>query len=270
MVENAFKFTPSGAIDISIRVSSSGQLIDLRVTDTGCGVKREFQDYIFKPHWQEDATISRAKDGLGLSLFNAKAIARKMLKGDVILVRSATEGPQKGSEFMIRFPLMTSPKGSKFQTLLPSGTDPARTLDFSNGQAAPVPACRREGVAPSTNGIRDSEAMTVCELPKTTIQLRQRNQQLAEHDQQLASKIPLKIMIVEDNPVNRMVLQGYLAKLGYDRKELLNAYDGLEAVAEFEHSTSDEAQNIDLILMDLWMPNMDGEVPNPSLLHILL
>lgn len=241
-----------------MRVSSSGQLINLRVTDTGCGVKKAFQDYIFKPHWQEDATISRAKDGLGLSLFNAKAIARKMLKGDVILVRSATEGPQKGSEFMIRFPLMTSPKGSKFQTLMPPGTIPARTLDFSNGTVETLPACRRKDLAPSTNGVSRSEGMTVCGPARTTTSIRSRGHQIIEHDQHLASKIPLKIMIVEDNPVNRMVLQGYLAKLGYDRKEILNAYDGLEAVAEFERSTSNDAENIDLVLMDLWMPNMDG------------
>ena len=88
-------------------------------------------------------------------------------------------------------------------------------------------------------------------------QLRPKHSHNLEHDTDLGEKIPLKIMIVEDNAVNRMVLQGYLAKLGYEKGEILNAYDGMEAVAEFERSIA-AGTEIDLILMDLWMPNMDG------------
>ena len=258
MVENAFKFTPGGAIDIEMKASSSGQVIDVRVSDTGCGIARDSQDYIFKPHWQEDSTISRHKDGLGLSLFNAKALARKMLKGDIVLVRSEIEGPERGSEFMIRFPLMTSPKGNKFQSLLALSTDMSCSpLDFKARTIEPPPAYER---MPATSGFSASEVATMMGLSRTITQLRPKSSHKPDHDKELAMKIPLRIMIVEDNAVNRMVLQGFLAKLGYVVANILNAYDGVEAVVEFEKAINDQTvPKIDLILMDLWMPNMDGK-----------
>ncbi len=63
-------------------------------------------------------------------------------------------------------------------------------------------------------------------------------------------KKPFRLLLVEDNAVNMMVMQGLLAKLGYDQID--KASDGLEAldaVAQGKH---------DLILMDCQMPKMDG------------
>lgn len=59
-----------------------------------------------------------------------------------------------------------------------------------------------------------------------------------------------RLLIVEDNAVNMLVLQGVLAKLGYDQID--TAHDGLEAVAAANKG------NYDLVLMDCQMPRMDG------------
>ncbi len=59
-----------------------------------------------------------------------------------------------------------------------------------------------------------------------------------------------RLLIVEDNAVNMLVLQGVLAKLGYDQID--TARDGLEAVAAANQG------NYDLVLMDCQMPKMDG------------
>lgn len=59
-----------------------------------------------------------------------------------------------------------------------------------------------------------------------------------------------RLLIVEDNAVNMLVLRGVLAKLGYDRID--SARDGLEAVAAANRG------NYDLVLMDCQMPKMDG------------
>ncbi len=63
-------------------------------------------------------------------------------------------------------------------------------------------------------------------------------------------KCRARLLLVEDNVVNMMVIQGVLAKLGFDRLE--PAADGLEAV---EKAASG---HFDLILMDCQMPRMDG------------
>lgn len=60
-----------------------------------------------------------------------------------------------------------------------------------------------------------------------------------------------KVLVVEDNTVNVLVVQKFLEKWGVD---FTHAADGVEAVKKVE------VQQFDLILMDIHMPNMDGYV----------
>ncbi|WP_323813935.1 response regulator [Cellvibrio sp. NN19] len=61
----------------------------------------------------------------------------------------------------------------------------------------------------------------------------------------------LRVLVVEDNPVNRMVIKGLLGKLG-----IVPAFaeNGLEACAAVQGA----GERFDLILMDCEMPEMDG------------
>jgi two-component system, sensor histidine kinase and response regulator len=59
----------------------------------------------------------------------------------------------------------------------------------------------------------------------------------------------LRVLLVEDNPVNRTVVEALLAK---KRVAVTSVGDGAEAVAAFEESS------YDLVLMDVQMPGMDG------------
>ncbi len=61
---------------------------------------------------------------------------------------------------------------------------------------------------------------------------------------------PLRLLLVEDNLVNRKVATLLLRKLGYDAIDL--ATDGLEAVEAVSRRT------YDAVLMDMQMPNLDG------------
>lgn len=70
-----------------------------------------------------------------------------------------------------------------------------------------------------------------------------------EPDMGLAQKHPLKILVVEDNQINRLVIKGFLEKMGYSCEM---AVDGQEAVDKTLHNY------FDLILMDCHMPRMDG------------
>lgn len=58
-----------------------------------------------------------------------------------------------------------------------------------------------------------------------------------------------KVLVVEDNMVNVLVVQRFLEKWGVD---FTHAADGVEAVKKISE------QRFDLILMDIHMPNMDG------------
>lgn len=60
----------------------------------------------------------------------------------------------------------------------------------------------------------------------------------------------LNILLVEDNPVNQMVAQGFLKKLGYSKIDKAN--DGEQALSKML------GNNYDLVFMDCQMPVMDG------------
>ncbi len=70
-----------------------------------------------------------------------------------------------------------------------------------------------------------------------------------EHQQTMADRYPLNILIVEDNKLNRRVLKKMLGKLGYQADMAMNGQDAIQATAQKKY---------DVILMDIQMPVMDG------------
>ena len=71
----------------------------------------------------------------------------------------------------------------------------------------------------------------------------------SEFNQALGQEHPLRILLVEDNPINQKVAVRMLERLGY-KPDI--AWNGLEAVQAISH------QPYDLILMDIQMPKLDG------------
>lgn len=70
-----------------------------------------------------------------------------------------------------------------------------------------------------------------------------------KHRAVAADGVMKKILLVEDNPVNQMVASAMLEKMGYEVVVATNGQLGVEAM---------KSQSIDLVLMDLHMPIMDG------------
>lgn len=71
----------------------------------------------------------------------------------------------------------------------------------------------------------------------------------SQFDPEMCQKIPLKILVAEDNRVNQKVVLHILQRLGY-RADV--AANGLEVLAALHR------QHYDVVLMDLQMPEMDG------------
>jgi PAS domain S-box-containing protein len=65
----------------------------------------------------------------------------------------------------------------------------------------------------------------------------------------LAERLPLRILVVEDNPVNQQLMLLLLDKIGYRADVAGNGVEALDAL---------ERQPYDAVLMDVEMPEMDG------------
>jgi signal transduction histidine kinase len=260
LVDNAIKFTEHGSITITVKISRGLQVVEIWVVDTGCGIAEESKSNLFKPHFQEDASISRSRDGLGLSLFNAKAHVRKNLGGDVTLERSETDGPSKGSEFLIRLPISTLDTSNPVTPLV--GTPPPTTFRLRQPSPPVEPAVTSAPIV--------LEPMpTSATIPSRSQSPRPSPRKRVAFNPHLARDYPLNILIAEDNAINRNVAIGSLNKLGYTSQNIKVAFDGLEAVNHYKASLSQPpAERFHAVLMDIWMPNMDGYEATTKIMNI--
>ena len=182
LVSNAVKFTPQGAVDVRVDLTSGaeGERLRIEVQDTGIGFDPETAQRLFNPFVQADDTISREFGGTGLGLSICRSLAELM--GGEISARSA---PGEGSLFTVVLPIQR----------LGAAAD-----------AAP------DAGAEATAGA-------------------------------------LRVLVVEDNPANQMVVRCLLEPLGF---EIVTADDGRQGVDQFMR------ERYDMILMDMQMPVMDG------------
>ncbi len=70
-----------------------------------------------------------------------------------------------------------------------------------------------------------------------------------QFDSQMAKRLPLRILLVEDNAINQRLVVHMLGRMGYHLDISENGVEALEAL---------HRQNYDLVLMDLQMPKMGG------------
>ncbi|RZJ18958.1 MAG: PAS domain-containing sensor histidine kinase, partial [Acinetobacter sp.] len=103
LIGNAIKFTENGKIDLVIALqekTDTGVTIQFEIKDTGIGIPKDKQSYIFETFTQARADISRKYGGTGLGL----AITKKLLKlyNSEINVES-TEGKGTIFSFAIKF-----------------------------------------------------------------------------------------------------------------------------------------------------------------------
>jgi PAS domain S-box-containing protein len=100
LVNNAIKYTADGSVRIELaRSQHNGPSVDLRVIDTGVGIKPEDQLRIFQRFEQLDHTAARHEEGAGLGLYICQRLAE--LLGGRLEVESEFG---KGSTFTLQLP----------------------------------------------------------------------------------------------------------------------------------------------------------------------
>ncbi|KAJ4337149.1 hypothetical protein N0V95_008406 [Ascochyta clinopodiicola] len=290
---NAIKFTQNGTITLKVTLSEKGRYIVINVKDTGSGIPAAFLPNLFKPFSREDDSTTRQSEGLGLGLMVAKGLARK-LGGDLFCLRSHVTGPKKGSEFELRVPLtageVCSRPSSPFGSPTPSirarmSVDPdVPHLDVSREPITPPlssePFVSDLGQSEYTTGL-DTPSVVIHPTPSANIlgllSPRRASSPLRHVSKEptrapatapkLAEELPLNFLVVDDNAINRRVLVNMLSRLGY--KNVITAFNGNDAVeAMHRNAYAPISEAIDVILMDLWMPLLDGFQATESILHM--
>jgi CheY-like chemotaxis protein len=293
---NAIKFTENGTISVLVSLSNSLRSIRINVIDSGAGIPKAFVPELFKPFSREDASLTRTREGLGLGLLVAKGLARQ-LGGDLKLIHTETSGRRKGTEFEIKVPIggveSGSGPGTPFdRTPTPSSTSSQVHQSDSSYMATSSPrpalAIPVDSLPPlSSNDQLHSTSSELYHPPPTPPRrLSHTSSKTAVSgrgvfDRKLAEKHPLSFLVAEDNKINRKLLVSMLSKLGYEH--VYEAFDGCEAVRlmkelvasrpDNEHHTShlqacESPKRVDMILMDLWMPEMDGYAATEKILDM--
>ncbi len=223
LLNNAIKFTDSGSVSLRVQVRGlelerghefspipSVQLI-FEVEDTGTGIAAEELDNLFKP-FAQTASGQQAQEGTGLGLAISRQFVR-LMGGDMGAISS----------------------GQAF--------NPSRKILHSASEREVNPNARARVAGGTTFKfniqVSIPDAIEIQKQPKP-----RRVIALANSDRQ-----KYRILVVDDNEYNRLVLVKLLTHVGFD---VLEARNGLEAIEIWQ------VWEPHLIWMDMRMPVMDG------------
>ena len=99
LTENAVKYNRQGG-SVRVSVSQKPEKLLLRVSDTGCGIPKEYQRSIFQPFFRVDKSRSREYGGAGLGLSLVWEIAD--LHGGFVWVEESSD---KGTTIAVELPI---------------------------------------------------------------------------------------------------------------------------------------------------------------------
>jgi PAS domain S-box-containing protein len=139
LLTNAAKYTDRGG-RISLVVERRADEITVSVRDTGIGIAAEHLPGLFRMFSQVSPAIERSQGGLGIGL----ALVRGLVELHGGSVSATSEGPGRGSEFVIRLPTMIAREQA------------ARAPDAGR---APLPASRRVLVVDDNTDAAESMSM---------------------------------------------------------------------------------------------------------------
>jgi hypothetical protein len=258
LLSNAVKFTSQGEVSLRMDLSGSGwdparrqleeaeSVIAIRVIDTGIGIRDDLQAAMFEAFAQADGTTAREYGGTGLGLSISRDLVGLL-----------------GGEIKLDSELGT---GSTFTVYLPLGAAPSPTTNghATNGHVpeaeirtpmspVPPPATPAEPLAVAV------ERSPVDPAPPPKAEVRSEGDEPFEQpgagsrgpdDFYRGFAAGTVVLVVDDDFRNIFALTALLERGELD---VVAAQSGAAALAVLQ-----ERDDIDLILMDIMMPVMDG------------
>ncbi|HXR90604.1 MAG TPA: ATP-binding protein [Steroidobacteraceae bacterium] len=131
IVSNAIKYTPEGGVIRVTLATKDGEAV-LCVRDNGLGIAPELLPEIFEPFVQGERTLDRAEGGLGVGL----TLVRRLVELHGGSVSASSDGPGRGSTFIIRLPNTAAPNAEPPAPRIEVATQPRRVLLIEDNRDA--------------------------------------------------------------------------------------------------------------------------------------
>ena len=97
LLDNAFKFTRKGSVELDI--SYANDTLNIKVSDTGIGIKDEDKERVFSAFTRFSNAVATGKEGFGIGLSTAKMLV-DLMKGKVDF-----ESSDMGTTFYVSLPM---------------------------------------------------------------------------------------------------------------------------------------------------------------------
>lgn len=229
LISNAIKFTHAGQVCVYVGAQQPDPTVGhyellFIVRDTGIGISKSQQELLFQPFSQVDSSVTRQYGGTGLGLAICKQLVNLM--GGKLWVES--RGSIKGD--------------------YPSNWSPCEWIDLSDESQDPSQVGSTFYAVIPVKALEQSIEAHMVTSPGQFNIAPTAPARATQDGTTLAPNL-LKVLLVEDNPVNQTVAQSMLKQLGYTTTV---ANHGVEALQVLQQ------ENYDLVLMDIEMPEMDG------------
>jgi two-component system sensor histidine kinase BarA len=298
LLSNAVKFTEQGGVELlaDLLERGPGKLrVRIEVRDTGTGIAPEGVAQLFQPFTQADESITRRFGGSGLGL-SISALILSALQGSIRLESELGEGTRAVVELPLELAAEEQPateaRGLCVRVLADAASPHLQVvqdylqhagcrLDLRQGSLSgfPVPdltICIEDQpllMLSATSGavlrllpVEQTGSLSADELSRCLALPVRRRELIAAcvrmagrtqarngyPDEPLAAprqRLSLRCLLVEDNELNRRMLATSLADTGIT---VLDASGGKEALALLQ------VHSVDLVLLDVHMPGMDG------------
>jgi signal transduction histidine kinase len=281
LLSNAVKFSPPGTT-IHVRVfmastATSTPNLCITVQDQGRGISNAQMQLLFRPFVQLDGSDTRVHGGTGLGLVICKNLATA-LGGSVDFVPQI-DASETGAMFRVTLPvcevdeesmaLLPTPNQSLVATVLHprdyaariSSDEPDSALQEEPSNTGLLLLPDHSPVPSSVITLHQEEDDTL--LPKwpeesplgsNAIELSvmvaiRGDEMTGEAGSSASSMLPLRILAVDDMPINRKILWRQLQSIGHDCDLAENGQIAVEMC---------ENTRYDVVLMDLQMPILGG------------
>src|SRR4029077_8872507 len=119
LLNNAAKYTDQGG-RIGLSAGQEGGELVLRVKDTGVGIATDMLARIFEPFVQSDRVLQQSQGGVGIGL----TLVRSLVEMHGGSVTAHSDGPGKGSEFIVHLPALSPKQPTPGATVAGEGSEP--------------------------------------------------------------------------------------------------------------------------------------------------